>query len=93
MNDKWEEWKDFASNNHYLSDEWLEYIIKSDSIISDRGYKEICQSALDVREDNRKLYDSLNNLIKIIDDHGDNIIKAHATKILEARNLLKKDIL
>ena len=83
-----QELKDFAENNHYLSDEWLEYIIKSDSILSDRGYKEICQNALNIREDNRMLHDALKNMIEIIDDHGDNIIKAHAIEILKARNLL-----
>jgi len=86
--EKFEEWKAAAKEHHYLTNDWLEYIIKSDGIISDRGYKEICQSAIDIRKANRELYDALNDMINLIDEHGDKNIKAHATKILKARKLL-----
>jgi len=79
------------TNLNFLSNEWLEYIIKSDSIISTRGFKDICQNCLDARKSNKKLYEALDDMIRLIDEHGDNILKAHASRIWEAKKILNED--
>jgi len=75
----------------FLSNEWLEYIIQSDSIISTHGFKDICQNTLNARKENNELRNALKDMVEIIDDHGDNIIKAHVNKILNARKMLNKE--
>jgi hypothetical protein len=78
-------------NLEFLSNEWLEYIIKSDSIVSTHGFKEICQNALDARKENKQLYEALDDMISLIDEYGDNILKAHTSRVWEARKILNGD--
>lgn len=66
--------------NNYLRDERNAYVRTNSELLLE------CDA---LRADNERLRKALDGLLRIIEEHGTPLQKAHATKLLEAREALE----